>query len=64
MIQGALQLCHNYFVDRGEVDSLFLWGLRPLLRVGTHTMVTSGWSYLDIMDHACMIKHSPCEAYE
>lgn len=34
----------------------FVRGLRPLLRIGTLPLVTSGPSYLDIVDHSCTIE--------
>lgn len=40
----------------------FVQRLRPPLRIRTHSLVSLGRSYLDIMDHARSIEQFSCEA--
>lgn len=40
----------------------FMQGLRPQLRMGTHALVTSGRSFLDIIDHSRSLEQISREA--
>jgi len=61
-VSGAPRYATPIFPIEGERIRCLMQRLRPQLRIGTHSLVTLGHFYLDIVDHACSIEQFSCEA--